>query len=158
MRRSLRNIGPLAALAACAVMIAWVSQAGAQEEGSVMVTPTPVAESDAPAMPAPEAAAPVAEAANVIQPCIDYRTHRSARRMLRCNPQVKVVMVAQNPADCCLYEVPLCIPCCCEGEPCVTSECGLFGRGVVTYCWPCCGFEAKVVFKDCHEVKVHYRG
>ncbi len=166
MRRILRNIGPLAALAACAVLIAWTSQAGAQEETSMIVEPTMTDDAMAPLeMAAPEAemAAPeaevVAEPADVIQPCIDYRTHRSARRMLRCTPQVKVVMVAQNAADCCLYEVPLCIPCCCEGEePCITSDCGRRGRGTVTYCWPCCGFEAEVVFKGCNEVKVHYRG
>ena len=175
MRRNLTNVGRLALLMACGALVAWAGQAAAQEEGSVMVgpTPAPAEATDAPAMPAPEAAAPApatapadatapapaAAPADVIKPCIDYRTHLSARRMLRCAPQVKVVMETQNPADCCVYEIPLCIPCCCQDEaPCVTSDCGILGRGVVTYCWPCCGFEAKVVFKDCHEVKVHYRG
>ncbi len=41
--------------------------------------------------------------------------------------------------------------------PCVTSECGLLGRGKVEYCWEN-GFSATVVFKGCGEIAVHYRG
>ena len=182
MQLTRTNIGRLALLVACGALVAWAGQAVAQDESSVMVAPTPApAEAtEAPAMPAPATTTPApaaesapttapapaattepvpaAEPADLLTPCIDYRTHHSAKKLLRCNPQVKVVMVAQNPADCCLYEVPLCIPCCCEGEPCVTSECGILGRGIVTYTWPCCGFEAKVVIKDCGDVTVHYRG
>jgi hypothetical protein len=67
-------------------------------------------------------------------------------------------MVTKNPADCCLYEIPLCVPACCEGEPTVTSGCGLLGRGVVEYCWPC-GFSATVKFRHVlGDVKVDYDG
>jgi hypothetical protein len=66
------------------------------------------------------------------------------------------VMVAKNPADCCLYEIPLCVPACCVGEPTVTEGRGLFGRGVVEYCWPC-GFTATLKFRPVRcDVKIHY--
>ena len=66
--------------------------------------------------------------------------------MLACHEQVELVMVAKNPIDCCLYEIPLCVPACCEGQPAVREGRGLFGRGIVEYCWPC-GFTAKVKFR-----------
>jgi hypothetical protein len=79
--------------------------------------------------------------------------------MLRCQAQVAMTMVADNPADCvaCPVEVPLCIPCCCTDAPTVTSRCGLLGRGIVEYCWSC-GFTATVVFRASGDVVVHYRG
>jgi hypothetical protein len=170
MRQNSRNIMRLAALAICVAVIAWTSQAVAQEEGSVMVDgPTVAPENAAPTLPPPaDVAAPAlkpepapataAKPAEVAKPCIDYRTHRSARRMLRCNPHVKVMMVAQNPVDCCLHEIPLCIPACCTGEPRVFSECGVLGRGTVTYCWPDCSFEVTVIFRARGDVVVDYRG
>lgn len=91
------------------------------------------------------------------QPCIGYRTHLSARRMLRCTGEKPVVVMAKNPIDCCDYEVPLCIPCCCEGTPCVTSDCGILGRAKVEYCWDC-GFSATVVFRARGDIMVNYRG
>jgi hypothetical protein len=66
-------------------------------------------------------------------------------------------MVTENPADHCLYEIPLCIPACVTGEPSVSSHCGLFGRGVVEYCWPC-GFEVIVKFRNIGDIRVDYEG
>jgi hypothetical protein len=112
------------------------------------VTPEP--------MPAPV----VSEVEVKPTPPIVYDTDRDARRMYRSSGEVEVVMVTQNPADGCFYEIPLCIPGCCVGEPTVSSGRGIFGRGVVEYCWPSCGFRAIVKFRQivhC-DVKVDYEG
>jgi hypothetical protein len=66
----------------------------------------------------------------------------------------EVVLVVADPATCdCAVEVPLCIPACCEGEPCVTSRCGVLGRRIVWYEWKC-GFKARVVFTKHNEINV----
>jgi hypothetical protein len=112
-------------------------------------------------MPAPEAeplAAPPARDPNIHPaPPIVYDTDHDARKMYRSG-QVQLVMVTQDPADGCCYEIPLCIPACCTGEPKVSSGRGLLGRGVVEYCWAC-GFRAKVKFRHVlGDVKVKYEG
>jgi hypothetical protein len=89
--------------------------------------------------------------------CIKYDTDRSARRMYACSGSFNVIMVACNPANGCLYEIPLCIPGCCAGEPTVSNRRGLFGRGIVEYCWPC-GFSAEVKFRNIGDIKVDYDG
>jgi hypothetical protein len=106
---------------------------------------------------APSADATATPAAVRKVDCIVYDTDRESRRMFACNPTVNLVMVTQNPADHCLYEIPLCVPACCTGEPIVSSRCGLFGRGVVEYCWPC-GFRAIVKFRNIGDVRVDYEG
>ena len=89
-------------------------------------------------------------------PPIKYATSRSARRMLRCHEQIEMVLVTCNPADGCLYEIPLCVPACCVGEPHVSQRRGILGRGVVEYCWEC-GFTATVKFRHrLGDVKVKY--
>jgi hypothetical protein len=112
-------------------------------------------------MPAPEAqplAAPPARDPNVHPaPPIVYDTDHDARKMYRSG-QVQLVMVTQDPADGCCYEIPLCIPACCTGEPKVSGGKSLLGRGVVEYCWAC-GFKAKVKFRHVlGDVKVNYEG
>lgn len=89
-------------------------------------------------------------------PRITYHAGPRARRMLACNEQVQLVMVTKNPIDCCLYEIPLCVPACCEGQPAMRERRGFLGAGIVEYCWPC-GFVAKVKFRPmlC-DVKVDY--
>ncbi len=90
-------------------------------------------------------------------PPIKYDTDRGARRMYAESGQVEIIMVTENPADGCLYEIPLCVPACCAGEgPRISSGRGIFGRGVVEYCWPC-GFTAKVKFRHIlGDVQVEY--
>ena len=91
-------------------------------------------------------------------PRIKYDTDRDARRMYRASGEINIVMVTQNPADGCYYEIPLCIPACCVGEPSISGGRGLLGRGVVEYCWPC-GFRAEVKFRHIlGDVKVDYEG
>jgi hypothetical protein len=91
-------------------------------------------------------------------PPIEYDTDGDARRMYRKTGEVHVVMIAKNPADGCHYEIPMCIPGCCVGEPRVTGGRGLLGRGVVEFCWEC-GFRAEVKFRHIlGDVKVEYEG
>jgi len=90
-------------------------------------------------------------------PPIKYDTDHDARKMYRSG-QVQLVMVTQDPADGCCYEIPMCIPACCTGEPKISSGRGIFGRGVVEYCWQC-GFRAKVKFRHTlGDVRVDYEG
>ena len=173
MRSNWKAIVVAAAIAICCAT-GYGKRSGAAEEKSMVVQPPangpvqsstemPVPSATLPeaAQPATAAEAPVAMASNAEccpTPCIEYRTHLSARRMLRCTSQVQVTMAVDNPADCkpCAIEVPMCIPCCCTGQPTVTTDCGLLGRGIVEYCWPC-GFKAKVVFRPTlGGVVVHY--
>jgi hypothetical protein len=106
------------------------------------------------AMPAPE----TTEAIVRPTPHITTDTDRGARRMYRESGEVELVMVVKNPADGCLYEIPLCVPACCTGEPVMNEWRGLFGRGVVEYCWDC-GFRATVKFRHIlGDVKVEYDG
>jgi hypothetical protein len=72
--------------------------------------------------------------------------------------EVRLVMLTKDPADGCSYEIPMCIPACCEGEPRVSGGRGILGRGVVEFCWSC-GFRAKVKFRHVlGDVKVKYEG
>lgn len=174
--RSGKTISVLAMVAICCA-VSYANRSGAAEEKSMVVQspenasapaatemPGPVASTPAPAQQGSAAdasaspAGPTSAAECCVTPCIEYRTHLSARRMLRCTSQIQVTMAVDNPADCkcCKIEVPMCIPCCCTGEPTVCSDCGLAGRGIVEYCWPC-GFKAKVVFRPTlGDVIVHY--
>jgi len=77
--------------------------------------------------------------------------NRNSRKTI---PPKKIVLVVKDPCYCdCSLEVPICLPSCCKGEPCVTSRCGVLCRGVVTYKW-CCGFRVKVIFRNCGDVLV----
>jgi hypothetical protein len=86
---------------------------------------------------------------------IDYDVTRKARKRFGGSPFVELTMITQNPADGCFYEFPMCLPACCTGEPQVTSYCGLFGRGVVVYCYEC-GLEIEVKFRLRGDVEVEY--
>jgi hypothetical protein len=169
-----KAIGVIAAIAICCVA-GYANRTGAAEEKSMMIQspanaptqpavemPTPVMSTPATAQAGPVAEAPASAAGSTAEccpiPCIKYRTHLSARLMLCSTNQIQVTMSVDNPADCkgCKIEVPMCVPCCCTGEPTVTSDCGLLGRGIVEYCGPC-GFKAKVVFRPTlRDVIVHY--
>lgn len=90
-------------------------------------------------------------------PPIEYDTDHDARKMYRSG-KIDIVMLTKNPADGCAYEIPICIPACCEGDPQVSGGRGLLGRGVVEYRWAC-GFRAIVKFRQIlGDVKVEYEG
>ena len=93
------------------------------------------------------------------QPCISYRYHGCFRQDCDSPPPIRTVLLVKNPQSCedCYVEVPVCIPVCSMGEPCVSSRCGLFGRGIVTYEYES-GFSIQVVFRARGDVVVHYRG
>lgn len=114
-------------------------------------------------MPAPTGTATPAAAPSTddvrVQPTppIDYDTDRDARRMYRTG-KVDLVMLTKDPTNNCAYEIPMCVPACCVGDPKVSNGRGIFGRGVVEYRWAC-GFRAIVKFRHVlGNVKVEYEG
>ncbi len=92
-------------------------------------------------------------------PPIEYDTDHDARKLYRSSGKVDIVVLTQNPADGCFYQIPLSIPGCCVGQPSVAGGRGLVtGRGKVEYRWPC-GFRAIVKFRQVlGDVKVEYEG
>jgi hypothetical protein len=165
MSYCLRRVGQLVVLIACCGTGVLLTPALAEEDTSLLMNqPTPPAEEQP--MPPPQnqsaeevmPAPVISEGAAYPAPPIKYHASRSARRMLRGEETVELVMVARNPADGCLYEIPLCLPACCVGEPTVDERRGLRGRGVVEYCWEC-GYSATVKFRHrSGDVKVEYDG
>ena len=102
--------------------------------------------------------AKAATAAGVCQPCIRYRHHRGCNTCCECQPPLNVLLEVKDPGCCgCAVEVPVCIPSCCTGAPCVSSRCGLLGRGIVEYCWDC-GYRVRVVFDRHGDLTVHTYG
>ncbi|MCE9548713.1 MAG: hypothetical protein K8T25_24815 [Planctomycetia bacterium] len=98
------------------------------------------------------------------KPCIEYRTKRPCRKACcdcgcDCKPPQKEKLTVKDPCCCtaCPIEVPVCLPACCKGKPCVSDRCGVLGRGVVTYTW-CNGYTLTVTFKNCGDVLVTYYG
>ena len=106
-----------------------------------------------------EPAAAVAPAADCCKTCVSYVAHRPCRKVCCCcTPAKETVLKVKDPCCCCrVVEVPICLPGCCEGCPCVHSRCGLLGRGVVTYTW-CCGYKVRIIFRRCGDVVVHTYG
>jgi hypothetical protein len=180
MNQFSRILGLTAAIAVSSWVLSWGHQTAAQQESSVLVPPAAEQPELVPAMPTtpqpttpqslpatwpqqdaqeemapPEGAVP--ESAVTVHPVarIDYDVTHRARRLFGGSPFVQLSMVTQNPADGCLYEIPMCLPACCTGEPKVTSYCGLFGRGVVKYCYEC-GLEVEVKFRLRGDVEVEY--
>jgi hypothetical protein len=173
MNRALHRLNLLVAVATSCWIVGWGNPSFAQQESSVLVeqpaeqpelipavptTPVPatkpflVPEGD---VPQEELASP--QSAVTVHPVarIDYDVTHRARKLFGGSPFVQLSMVTQNPADGCLYEIPMCLPACCTGEPKVTSYCGLFGRGVVKYCYEC-GLEVEVKFRLRGDVEVEY--
>ena len=158
-----KHAGRFAALALCGLLLCGITRAFAQDQSMVvepqaapplvepaLPVPGPAVESES--IPVPTVTGPVVHPA----PPVAYHAGPRARRMMACHAEVNLVMVTKNPANCCLYEIPLCVPACCEGQPAVREGRGIFGRGVVEYCWPC-GFTATVKFRPVHrDVKVNY--
>jgi hypothetical protein len=64
----------------------------------------------------------------------------------RAAPGMNVVLVVDDPCDCCgPQEVCVCVPCCCTEPPTVCWRDGIFGRRVASYAWQCCGHSVDVV-------------
>lgn len=91
-------------------------------------------------------------------PCIKYRHVHRWKKVCCGSGTINTVLMVEDPCKCgCAIEVPVCIPACCTGEPCVKSRCGLLGCGVVTYEW-CCGYKLTVKLKKHGDVVVTYFG
>ncbi len=74
-----------------------------------------------------------------------------------CGPTQKVVLEVCHPKTCCKIEVPVCIPCCCQGAPCVRFEHTLLGHGRTVFTWSC-GYEVAVRYTCCGGISVSQRG
>jgi hypothetical protein len=166
MNLYLKRAGSTLAVALCAWVVGWGNSSSAQDESSVIVEQSADQPELVPALPTQpallEGTAPgeeliAPEGAVTVHPVakIDYDVTRRARRLFGGSPFVELAMVTQNPADGCFYEIPLCLPACCTGEPTVDSYCGLRGRGVVVYCYEC-GLEIEVKFRLRGDVEVEY--
>lgn len=104
------------------------------------------------------AEAPVYAAAEVCCPIevARHRVTRSAKELYACQDVVPVTLCVENPADCCHYNVTLCVPCCCLDEARLCgADCGFLGRGLVTYQWSC-GLCAEIVFRARGDAVVVY--
>ncbi len=171
MNHSLRSISVVAAVVASCWVLGWGNPTSAQQDSSVLIEQPAGQPELVPAVPtspepiyvAPAQAAPLLEelsppqGAVTVHPVarIDYDVTHRARRLFGGSAFVELTMVTQNPADGCFYEIPLCLPACCTGEPTMTSYCGLLGRCVVVYCYEC-GLEIEVKFRLRGDVEVEY--
>jgi hypothetical protein len=166
MRNQRKFVVRLAAVAACCWIVGWGNSSTAQDESSAVVEQPAPAESPAlvPAVPTTPEPAPapgeeLALPANGVTVhkvgAIDYDVTRRARRLFGGSEMVDLTMITQNPADGCFYEIPMCLPACCTGEPTMHSYCGFRGRGVVVYCYEC-GLEIEVKFRLRGDVEVEY--
>ena len=120
--------------------------------------PLPAPPQASPIVPGEAMPAPALEGVRVQPtPPIEYDTDHDARKMYRTG-KIDLIMLTIDPATDCAYEIPMCIPACCVGDPKVSGGRGILGRGVVEYCWPC-GFRAIVKFRHIlGDVKVEYEG
>jgi len=50
-------------------------------------------------------------------------------------PPQKVVLVVSHPCTCCKYEIPVCIPACCQGAPAVCFQDTCIGHGKNVFEW-----------------------
>jgi hypothetical protein len=91
-------------------------------------------------------------------PCITYKHHGTLRKTCcGCSGTYTAVLQVEDPCTCCVYEIPVCVPDCCVGEPRVHGRLNVLGRGAVVYHW-CCGYKVKLVFDRCGDVTVHMIG
>ncbi|MBM4068760.1 MAG: hypothetical protein FJ271_07425 [Planctomycetes bacterium] len=56
--------------------------------------------------------------------------------LVPAGPQ-KILLKVTHPCNGCCYDVPVCLPACCVGAPCVTHHRTLIGCGRVVYRWSC---------------------
>jgi len=94
-------------------------------------------------------------------PCIKYH-HKHAfkhKHAAGCceTPMYETVLMATSPETCRTVAVPVCLPACCQGCPCESSRCTLFGCGQVRYDYAC-GYSVIVRFQKCGDILVTYVG
>jgi hypothetical protein len=161
----------LTALAVCALGVLASSAEARRFRQDPPAPPAPPAAA-APASPSdvapPAAAAPAAAvpvyasgccegATACCDPCIKYR-HRRNRCFKCCSTgTTSSVLRVKDPCSCCYIDVPVCMPCCVTGAPCVNTRCGLFGRTIVEYSWDC-GYRIEVTLTKRGDAIVTYFG
>ncbi|MBM4021164.1 MAG: hypothetical protein FJ284_02795 [Planctomycetes bacterium] len=95
------------------------------------------------------------------QPCIKYHHKRAHRRKHACGccpePTYETVLMPTSPETCRAVAVPVCLPACCQGCPCESSRCTLFGCGQVRYDYAC-GWSVIVRFQKSGDILVIYEG
>lgn len=52
-------------------------------------------------------------------------------------PPQHLVLQVCHPCTGCKYDIPVCVPACCTGEPCVHFERTLIGHGKTVFRWQC---------------------
>jgi hypothetical protein len=101
--------------------------------------------------------APTKAMATALPICCDrdvaYRHHHP--RTEPCGARHEAVLLVKDPCACCLVQVPVCLPCCCQGEPEVCSHKGVLCRDVTEFTW-CSGYRVRVVIDRHGCVVVHY--
>jgi hypothetical protein len=145
------------AIGVCGLLLAVVGAIRANDVRNAEPLPPPNVLSPVPGTPAPAVPAPPEMPGGNCCPCIEYRHHGRPICCCDCNapPEIKTVLQVKNPATCCVVPIPICLPGCCTGEPCVSSRCGILGRGIVRYDY-CCGVKIIVTFRACGDIVVSY--
>ena len=94
-------------------------------------------------------------------PCIKYHHKHAHRHKHDCGccpePTYETVLTPTSPETGCTVNVPVCLPACCQGCPCETSRCTLFGCGQVKYDYAC-GCSVIVRFQKHGDILVTYVG
>ena len=68
-------------------------------------------------------------------------------------PKQEVILQVCHPCTGCKYDVPVCIPCCCQGPPTACFHKTLFGNGKMVFEWAC-GHTVVVRFPACGGIRV----
>jgi hypothetical protein len=104
------------------------------------------------AEPLPVPAAPEAYMPGGCGPCVIYANSPCCDP---CTPLVPQILTVCDPCTGCPIPVQVCLPACCDGEPCVRSRRTLFGCGLVRFDW-CSGYGVTVRFTRCGDLRVIY--
>jgi len=52
-------------------------------------------------------------------------------------PRMEVILKVCHPCTGCMHDVPVCIPCCCQGAPKACFQKTLIGHGKMVFEWAC---------------------
>jgi hypothetical protein len=72
-------------------------------------------------------------------------------------PPIKLVLQVCHPCTGCKIEIPVCLPACCIGEPCVRFQDTIIGEGKTVFEWKC-GHKVVVRYTHSGGYHVHERG
>ncbi|MFO0965208.1 MAG: hypothetical protein U0793_06440 [Gemmataceae bacterium] len=72
-------------------------------------------------------------------------------------PPQQIILSVCHPCTGCKYDVPVCIPACVAGAPCVHFERTLIGHGRTVFDWPC-GYQVVIRYPHSGGYRVIQRG